>query len=230
MPKLIVFGPTGQTGIQLIRVALENPDNEVSIFIRTPSRLPEDLRDKVNSIVGDVTDKQAVIDAIKGHDAIVSGLGTGKNLGANTILSTGAKNMVAGMKEHNVKKFAFIGISDLLPEGLLSGLLARFWRWVLRNITADHERVLNFLKEQGDEVNWVAIMPPQIVDKPHTGNYATAVNKLAGSRKVMSGDIAHAMVTLVTDDEKFAENNRKLLGISTLTQTESTVYDHCIIL
>ena len=214
MPKLIVFGPTGQTGLQIIRVALENHDNEVSIFIRTPSKLPEDLQDKVKCIVGDVMDEEVVIDAIKGQDAVLSALGTGRNLDKQSVISTGVKNIVAGMKVHGVKKLVFVGVSYLLPGYAGGGA----WKSVYKNVTADHERVVNFLKEQGDDISWIGIMPPQIVDHPHTGNYVTAVNKLAGGEKVMSGDMAHAMVTLVLNHREFAGNKHKLLGISTLTE------------
>lgn len=221
MPKLIVFGPTGQTGIQIIRQAVENPENEVSIFIRTPSRLPEDLRDKVNSIQGDVTDQKAVIDAIRGQDAVLSSLGTGKNVKVQTLISTGVKNIVAGMREHNVKKLVFIGIAYLL-DGYTGAWL---WKCILGNVTDDHERVLQFLRKEATDIGWIGIMPPQIVDNPHTGNYATAVEKLAGSEKAMSGDMAHAMLSLACDDNKYAENNHKLLGISSLGETSSTKYD-----
>ena len=127
MTKLIVFGPTGQTGIQIIRIALENPANEVSIFIRTPSRLPEDLRDKVRSIQGDVTDQKAVVAALEGQDAVLSSLGTGKNIGTQTLISTGVKNIVAGMREHNVKKLVFVGIAYLL-DGYTGAWL---WKCIL---------------------------------------------------------------------------------------------------
>jgi hypothetical protein len=131
------------------------------------------------------------------------------------------------LREHGVNKFVFVGISDLLKGGILSGMMAKFWRWVLRNITADHERVLNFLQQEGTDVGWIGIMPPQIVDNPHSGHYKTAVDKLPGARKVNSGDMAHAMVSLVTDNDKFAENNHKLLGISTSPQAgnQNSIWD-----
>jgi len=221
MTKLIVFGPTGQTGIQIIRIALENPANEVSIFIRTPSRLPEDLRDKVRSIQGDVTDQKAVVAALEGQDAVLSSLGTGKSIAAQTLISTGVKNIVAGMREHNVKKLVFVGIAYLL-DGYTGAWL---WKCILGNVTEDHERVLNFLRKEATDVGWIGVMPPQIVDGAHTGEYATAVEKLAGSEKAISGDMAHAMVTLACNDDKYAENNHKLLGISSLGEHASTKYD-----
>ena len=221
MTKIIVFGSTGQTGIQCARVALENPDNEVTVFLRTPSRLPEDLHSKVKIVVGDVMDQKAVVAAMEGQDAALSALGTGKSLGKTTVISTGVSNIVAGMKEHGVKKIVIVGIAYLL-DGYFGG---KAWKCVFAKITADHTRALNVLKQQGDEVGWVGIMPPEIVDQDPTGNYATAVEKLAGSEKITTGDMAHAMVTLVCDDDKFAEVNKKLLGISSLGLSTSTAYN-----
>merc|ERR1712135_113451 len=211
MTKIIVFGSTGQTGIQCARKALEmKPDNEVTVFLRTPSRLPHDLHSKVTIIVGDVMDKRAVVAAIKGLDAVLSALGPGKDLGATTVTSTGVKNIVAGMKEHKVKKFVMVGNAYLL-EGYFG---AEAWKDVFKEVTADHTRAVNVLNEQSSDVGWVCVNPPEIVDQGRTGNYAKAVEKLTGSEKVTTGDMAHAMVTLAcSDDDTFAESNRKMLGI-----------------
>ena len=93
MRKLIVFGSTGKTGLSIVRCALENSENNVTVYIRRPERLPADLKDKVTSVVGDVLDEKAVCTAMEGFDVVLSSLGTGSSLSATTVMSQGVKNI-----------------------------------------------------------------------------------------------------------------------------------------
>lgn len=207
MRKLIVFGPTGKTGLAIIKGALENSENQVTVYVRRPERLPEELKRKVTSIVGDVLDEKSVAEAVKGQDVALSSLGSGSNLGKTTVMSDGVKNIVKGMKQHGVSRLVVCGVSFLLPERNRGPV------WFLKNVTADHERMLNFLGDEKD-IKWVAVMPPKIIDHPPTGTYKTAVNKLNGSEKVACGDIAHCMLSYASDEDKLNEHNGKLIGIS----------------
>jgi len=207
MTKLIIFGPTGKTGLSLVRGALENAENQVTVYVRRPERLPEELKSKVNCIVGDVLDDKSVAEALKGQNVALSSLGTGRSLGKTTVMSDGVKNIVKGMKEHSVTKLVVCGVSFLLPERNRGPI------WFLKNVTADHERMLDYLKEETG-IKWVAVMPPKIIDHPPTGTYKTAVGKLNGSEKAACGDIAHCMLSYAYDDEKMNEHNGKLIGIS----------------
>lgn len=49
-------------------------------FVRNEAKIPEDLRNKIESVVGDVTNAEEVADAIAGRDAVVVVLGTGVDL------------------------------------------------------------------------------------------------------------------------------------------------------
>lgn len=53
----------------------------MTAFVRTPSKLPENVRSKIKIVQGDVYDEQGVKEAIKGHDAVISALGTGWSFG-----------------------------------------------------------------------------------------------------------------------------------------------------
>lgn len=59
---------------------LNKTDIEVSVYARRPERIPQDIVKRVNVIQGDVLNRQKVVEAMEGHDAVISCLGKGMNL------------------------------------------------------------------------------------------------------------------------------------------------------
>lgn len=62
--KTLVFGATGQTGIHIVRHAIEAKD-DVYVFVRNASKIKEDVKDKVHAIEGTMTDAEAVSKAVR---------------------------------------------------------------------------------------------------------------------------------------------------------------------
>jgi len=57
----------------------------VRAFVRDKTKIPEDLRNKVEAVVGDVTNAKEVADAVAGRDAVVVVLGTREDLSKQCI-------------------------------------------------------------------------------------------------------------------------------------------------
>src|SRR5258705_13867929 len=72
--KLIVFGATGGTGRALLEQGAA-AGHEMTAFTRRPFP-PAHPPPPQNVIIGDVLDLAAVATAVKGHDAVLSCLGT----------------------------------------------------------------------------------------------------------------------------------------------------------
>lgn len=49
--RFLIVGATGASGLPLVRQALES-GHHVTVLIRSPEKLPEDLRDKVTIVQG----------------------------------------------------------------------------------------------------------------------------------------------------------------------------------
>ncbi len=104
--KVLVTGGSGFIGTRLVEVLLEQ-QHEVKIFDKRPSETYPDL-----VIIGDVRDKDALIDACKGMDVIYNlaaehadnvrpiSLYTDVNVG-------GAENVVAAAQANNIKRIVF---------------------------------------------------------------------------------------------------------------------------
>jgi len=72
--QLIVFGGTGATGRALIEQAADT-GHTVTAFVRSPDKLGS-LRERVRVVTGEVFDEASVAAAIRGHDVVLSALGT----------------------------------------------------------------------------------------------------------------------------------------------------------
>lgn len=55
-------------------------DLEVRAFVRDRTKVPEDLKNKIESVIGDVTNADQVAKAVTGRDAVVVVLGTRNDL------------------------------------------------------------------------------------------------------------------------------------------------------
>ncbi|XP_025988792.2 uncharacterized protein LOC105203429 isoform X3 [Solenopsis invicta] len=172
MRRVVIFGSTGNTGLCSLRTAVEK-GLEVRAFVRDKTKIPEDLRNKVEAVVGDVTNAKDVTRAIAGRDAVVVVLGTREDVSNPTILlalSQGMRNIVDAMKAHNVELVS-VCLSDLLFFGveIHIGYVA---------IAREHQRMFDVIKSSG--LKWVAIFPPFILDTPK-GRYAIEFDSAPGT-------------------------------------------------
>ena len=70
MSRLIILGATGSLGRHVLRQALA-AGHQVTVFVRTPSKLPPEAQARVSVHTGDLA-VSAPIDLIKGQDALIN--------------------------------------------------------------------------------------------------------------------------------------------------------------
>ncbi|MFC7442235.1 NAD(P)-dependent oxidoreductase [Laceyella putida] len=100
--KIALFGSTGPTGKEVIKQALE-AGYGVTAFARNPEKLQEFKHEKLKIIKGELSDREAIEDAIRGADGVISVLGPSGNV-KNTALSDGVQNIVDAMKKLGVNR------------------------------------------------------------------------------------------------------------------------------
>lgn len=154
--RIVIFGATGNTGLCVLNHAVKKGMN-VRVFVRDTTKIPEDIKDKVDAVVGDVTNINDVSKALIDRDAVIVALGTRNDLRPTTVLSQGMRNIIEAMKMHNVE----------LVSVCLSAFL--FYKpdavpLIFRDLNVEHQRMLDILKESG--LKWIAILPPNIADVP----------------------------------------------------------------
>lgn len=118
MPHLCVFGGTGPSGQCVIEEALSRKYT-VTIFARTPSKLPSNITSSpsVTIVEGTLSNHEAISQAIHGADAVLSTLGPSLSVGTaieglksrGTPITNGYKIILSTMKEKGVKRLIALG-------------------------------------------------------------------------------------------------------------------------
>ncbi len=100
MKKVVVFGASGKTGKYIVRKLNSIGDVELTVFVRTPSKLDEVDLTNVKVIQGDALNKEDVRKAMEGQDILIGSL-------EGDVL-TMAKNIIAVLKETSVNRIIWI--------------------------------------------------------------------------------------------------------------------------
>lgn len=172
----------------------------VRAFVRDEAKVPEDLKSKVESVVGDVTNAEQVSKAIADRDAVVVVLGTRNDLSPTTVLSQGLKNIIDAMKAHSVELIS-VCLSAFLfykPEAVPA---------IFKDLNADHQRMFDMIK--ASDLKWVAILPPHIADTPKS-KYTVTFDSSPG-RAISKQDLGAFLVECLTDPKYY----KKVCGIAT---------------
>ncbi len=185
--NIAVFGATGKTGLEIVKQALEG-GHKVTAFVRDPARLAIENKN-LNVVTGDVFDTASVAQAIKGQDAAVCALGAGSDLKKTTVRTIGTVNIIAGMKQNNVKRLVVItamGVGESWDT--LSMFNKFFFATLLKSSRVDHEAQESAVRESG--LDWTIIRPSGLVDTPRTGVYDFGENIPAKTSKIARADVA----------------------------------------
>ncbi|XP_058385332.1 flavin reductase (NADPH) [Diceros bicornis minor] len=190
--KIAIFGATGMTGLPTLAQAVK-AGYEVTVLVRDASRLPSEGPQPAHVVVGDVRQAADVDKTVAGQDAVIVLLGTRNDLSPTTVMSEGARNIVAAMKAHGVDKVVACTSAFLLWDP--AKVPAQ-----LRHVTDDHIRMHKVLKESG--LKYVAVMPPHIAgDKPLTEAYTVTLDGRGPSRVISKHDLGNFMLRCLTTDE-----------------------------
>lgn len=168
--KIVVFGASGGTGIEIARQGLAT-GHEVTAFVRTPAKLNIE-NPKLTLFQGDVLDAAAVEQAVAGQEAVISALGPTRPA-APGMMETAARNIVAAMDKAGVRRLISTtgaGVRDprdqpKLIDHLMKGLLTLLAGSVLKDSAANVEII------RASDLDWTIVRYPRLLDGPRTGNY-----------------------------------------------------------
>lgn len=218
--KLTVFGGTGPTGRQLLRLALTD-GHQVTAVARDPAALA-DLSAEASSLAasaavpgaqaggptlvvraGDVLDAATLAGTCEGADAVLSALGTRTTNAETSVYSTGARHIMDAMRASGVTRLVLLTAAPVAPAAerspferlLVDRVLHRFFGSGYR----DMARLEELLRAER-ELAWTVLRPPRLLDRPATGSYRSAVNsRLRGGWSISRADLARAMLDALAD-------------------------------
>jgi putative NADH-flavin reductase len=206
--KLLVLGATGGTGLEIVKKAIDH-GHSVTAFVRSPERL-QPFQDRITITKGDLLNGAELERVIQGHDAVVSGFGpripvskTEANLLQQFAVALTTALHRTEVRRVVVESVAFLFKDSVIPPAYLLG------RILFPGIVADSAAMEDAFKKSG--LDWTIVRPPELTDKPYTGNYRVREGHLPRfGFKISRADVADFMI-------KAAENRfliRKIVGIS----------------
>jgi len=196
--KLLILGPTGGTGQQLVTQALE-AGHEVTVFARSPEKISA-RHDRLRSVTGGVIEDGALLaDAMRGQDAVISALGRGMSFKSEALIQRSIPNILAAMQKQGVRRLIFtsaIGVGDAVGEvPLFARLMARL---LLKDIYADKVIGEDLIKRSA--LDWTIVQPAGLTDGPLTGRYRAGEHlNMRGIPKISRADVAHFLLSQLDD-------------------------------
>jgi putative NADH-flavin reductase len=206
--KFVVLGATGGTGLEIVRQAIAH-HHEVTAFVRSPERL-KPFASQIVIKQGDLLNGDALAEAIKGNDAVLSGFGPRVPIAkadAN-LLRDFATALTVAMQRSGVRRImvvstAFLFKDSILPPAYLVGRL--FFPGVVIDAAA-MERIF-----MGSGLDWTIVRPPQLTDKAHSGKYRVREGHLPPfGFKISREDVADCILKTVPEPTSI----KKILGVS----------------
>ena len=101
MKKIIVFGASGHTGIQVVKQAIDI-GYEVTAVVHNPATFSFN-HERLFIVKGDVLELSTFEAALAGKDAVITCLGA-RNLSPTTIYSEGMANITKAMQKAGVTR------------------------------------------------------------------------------------------------------------------------------
>jgi len=180
--KIIVFGASGGTGIEIVKQALA-VGHEVTAFVRSPAKVGFQ-HPNLKLFQGDVLDGAAVAKAVAGQEAVISALGPTRPP-VPGMMETAAQNILAAIKKAGIRRMVSTtgaGVRDpqdqpKLMDHLMKGLLTLLAGEVLKDSAANVEVI------RASGLDWTIVRYPRLLDGAQTGKYRVGyIGKDSGSQ------------------------------------------------
>ncbi|HTZ57888.1 MAG TPA: SDR family oxidoreductase [Acidobacteriaceae bacterium] len=198
--KIIVFGANGRTGKLIVTQALAK-GHAVTAYVRNSDGLPQDPHLRV--IQGDVLDFKAVVDAIRGHRAVLSALGANSRKKSD-VLANAVPHILEGMRQEYVNRLIVLGAAGIDPDwGKYQNALTVMGLWVAKKTALRHPFVDQATQERliaASDVDYTIVRAPRLTDGPFTGTYRVLPDALpSGATRINRADVADFMLQQLTD-------------------------------
>jgi putative NADH-flavin reductase len=197
--KIVVFGATGGTGLELVAQALDQ-GHRVTAPVRSPEKLADLEHQELVVTRANVLDQPDVDHAVEGQEAVLCLIGAGA--GQTTLREDGTRNIIASMEKAGVARLiclSSLGVGDSRTN------LPFFTKYVivgifLRHAFADHERQEAIVRKS--PLAWTIVRPPHLKDGPRTGEYRCGFSPTDRTiqGKISRADVADFMLNQLTDD------------------------------
>ena len=200
--KVAIFGATGSLGSECLAQALE-AQHEVTVLVRTASKLPADVRDRIAIIEGDGLDPGDVAKALSGGvEAVLFAIGVDRR-SPEDLCRDVTEHILVAMSRLDVRRLVWCGGGSTIVEDDEVTIGARFVEAIASTFMSlrhrDKAHQLELLRQRCD-VDWIGIRPLQMRKGPRRCEYRLGFHPYNGLSKISFADCAHAMLRMLRDD------------------------------
>jgi putative NADH-flavin reductase len=200
--KLVVLGPNGRIGKQVVRRALTE-GHRVTAIARTPEKVTTAHDDNLTVVPGDVFDQESLDAAIASADAVIFAVGSAGR-GPTITRSTGVATVAKVMHANNVARLVVVSPSAVAisPKATLfrKAALRFFVHKLYRNPFNDVERMEDELTHT--DLDWSVVRASTLRDTAPTGRYVVVPDgQLRHERPVSVPDLADFLVRHAGDSK-----------------------------
>lgn len=197
--RLFVLGATGKTGGVLVAQAVAH-GHYVTTFGRSSFTGAD--KAKVTSISGNPMNEQELADALSGHDAVLSVLGT-RGLRATTVLDDSSRATIGAMRKAGVRRLVILS-SALLDKniGLMDKLVGRT---ILRHFSSDQRAMEK--QVTASKLDWTVLRPPRMTDSAPEGPATSTLAEPANGTgmKIRKEEVARLMLDAVENGKNMGK-------------------------
>ena len=186
--RITVFGASGRSGRSLVEQALED-GHEVVAFVHKASTF--DLSgERLDVHEGDARDAEAVAEAIRGSDAVISVLALVK-AEDEPEYSQATRTIAEAAKAEGVRRVVVTANNDVFGDDEVTGEFAAQAR--------EHRRNRQTLRASG--LDWTILAAGRVVEEPPAGAYEATEDAKAHRRKSAPPDLAKAALDALARDD-----------------------------
>jgi putative NADH-flavin reductase len=187
--KIVVFGASRGVGLQVVEQALP-AGHTITAFVRSSSTFTLQ-HPNLTVFQGDSMDAAVVEKAIAGQEAVVSTLGPTRPP-VPGMMETSAKNIVAAMKKHNVRRLiSTTGAGVRQPEDqpkLADHVISFLLNLLAKSVVLDSAANVKVI--QDSDLDWTVIRFPRLLDGDRTGRYRVGYISKDSSTQFSRADAA----------------------------------------
>ncbi len=184
--NISIFGASGATGQHLAKQALA-ANHQVTALVRSASSLSLHHA-RLNTLVGDLDQPEAVQHAVSSADVVISVLGIRKK-GLVDVCTLGVRSILAAMAAQHKRRLIVL---SAYGAGETQG--ASLSAWMIRRILAAKMRDKDEMETlvRAADIDWTIVRPPALTNGPLSGTAQAGVGlKIGFFAKLSRADLAH---------------------------------------
>ena len=208
--NLVVLGATGGTGRLVVEQALA-AGHTVTALVRSPEKLATS-QPNLRVVTGSATDVESVAGAMEGADAVISTLG-----GGGSVIADSTAAIVAAARQAGVRRVIVLS-SWLVERDRMSTLLRLASGVAMGGLIKDKSAGEKLLRQS--DLDWTIVYASTLGDGPATGS--TILPEGANwsmSQRISRADVATRLIESATS----SQHGDRIVRITGGTSTKETI-------